>query len=111
MGEPFFEVERRAIRRFQLEREDFATGERIDTQNAQVFTRRVGKRHYTFHDRGGGLDPGKRSYRGQNAIVEIAPDFQVRPARREFCSRLKACDGPTIGDLDGQENRDAQRDS
>ncbi len=110
ISQPFFEIERRGVRSLQFEWEDFTPSERIDTQNTQVFPGSVGEGHNALDDGGGGFYPGKRSYRGQQAVVESATNLQMGSPGGELCRRLKAGDGPAICDLNGQKDGNTEGD-
>ena len=108
LAQPGFDIDGRAVRPDHAEGFERRVGERIDTEEAEVFAGVIGQGEDALHDGGGRGDAGNFRESGEEGVVERSAHFEVGFAGEEFNAGAKRAVGAVVGDHDRQEDADTE---
>ena len=105
LAQPPFQVEWSTRRVDEFEDTEARAGEGIDPENPQVVARHIWQRGDPLDQRSSRTDARRLGNKREKLLGQIAPDFQICPASDETNGILETRQGPAIGHLNRQENR------
>ncbi len=110
-AQPRFDIHGGAVRPDHAEGLEGRIGERVDAEQADVFTRVVGQGEQALDDRRGRGHTRHRGQRGQEGVGKRPANLEVRLAREQFHPGAERAVRALVRDHDREEHAHAESDA